>query len=311
MKRQYVSVISGFILVLLAGCSQQDDLTEVSIGENTIVINGSSTVFPISTEAAKRFIRQQPDTEISVKFSGTNAGFKLFCNGETDVSNASRPINAQEIAQCDKNQIDYVELPLAQDALAVVVHPSNDWVASLTLSELKTIWSKQSEDKIMNWNQVRSEWPDKLLSLYGRGRDSGTYDYFTTHVTGVTRESRSDYVASEDEEFLAEHIASDKNALGFFGIGAYHRHWDTLKLVPIDNGNGPVYPSMETVANGQYSPFSRPLFLYVNKQSLEDKPKLKIFLTHYYSNIATWLHFTGYMPLSEAQYADNIQKLLN
>ncbi len=311
MKRQYVNVISGLILVLLAGCSQQDDLTETRIGENTIVINGSSTVFPISTEAAKRFIRQQPDTEISVKFSGTNAGFNLFCNGETDVSNASRHINAEEIALCAKNQIDYVELPLAQDAIAMVVHPSNDWVDSLTLSELKTIWSKQSEDKIMNWNQVRPEWPDKLLSLYGRGLDSGTYDYFTTYVTGVTRESRSDYVASEDEEFLAEHIATDKNAVGFFGIGAYHRHWDTLRLVPIDNGNGPVYPSIETVANGQYSPFSRPLFLYVNKQSLEDKPKLKIFLTHYYSNIAKWLHFTGYIPLTEAQYADNIQKLLN
>ncbi len=310
MKQQYVSVIAGLVLAMLAGCSQQDDLSEVNITENTLVVNGSSTVFPISTEAAKRFIREQPETEISVKFSGTNAGFRLFCEGKSDVSNASRPINAEEVALCAKNQIDYVELPLAQDALAVVVHSGNDWVDSLTLDELKAIWSKQSEDEIMNWNQLRSEWPDKLLSLYGRGQDSGTYDYFTTHVTGVTRESRSDYVASEDEEYLAEHIAKDKNALGFFGIGGYHRHWDTLKLVPIDNGNGPVYPSIETVANGQYTPFSRPLFLYVNKQSLEDKSNLKVFLTHYFSNMVTWLHFTGYMPLTEAQYAQNIQQLL-
>lgn len=311
MKQQYVNVISGVFLVLLTGCSQQDDLSEISINENTIVIDGSSTVFPISTEAAKRFIRQQPDAEISVKFSGTNAGFRLFCEGKTDVSNASRPINAEEIALCAKNQIDFVELPLAQDALAVVVHSSNDWVDSLTMKELKAIWSKQSEDKIMNWNQVRPQWPDKLLSLYGRGQDSGTYDYFTNQVTGVTRESRADYIASEDEEYLAEHIASDKNALGFFGIGAYHRHWNTLKLVPIDNGNGPVYPSIETVASGEYTPFTRPLFLYVNTQSLDEKSNLKVFLTHYLSNIVTWLHFTGYMPLTEAQYANNIQKLVN
>lgn len=311
VKQHSFKVIGGLILIMLAGCSQQQDLSETEITENTIVINGSSTVFPITTEAAKRFLRQQPDADISVKFSGSNAGFQLFCEGKTDVSNASRAINAEEIALCAKNQIDYVELPLAKDALAVVVHPDNDWVNSVTLADLKTMWSKDSEDNIMSWNQVRSEWPDELLSLYGRGNDSGTYDYFTTHVTGVTRESRGDYVASEDEEFLAEHIASDKNALGFFGIGAYHRHWDTLKLVAIDNGNGPVYPSIETVNNGQYSPFSRPLFLYVNQQSLADKSHLKSFLTHYYSNIAHWLHFTGYMPLSAAQYAESIQKLSN
>lgn len=311
MKQQYVSMIAGLGLTLLAGCSQHDDLSETRITEKTIVINGSSTVFPISKEAAKRFIRQQPEAEISVKFSGTNAGFRMFCEGETDISNASRPINTEEIALCAENEIDYIELPVAQDALAVVVHSANDWVDSLTMSELKTIWSKQSDGKVLNWNQVRAQWPDKLLSLYGRGQDSGTYDYFTTQVTGVTRESRSDYVASEDEEYLAAQIAKDKNALGFFGIGGYHRHWDTLKLVPIDNGNGPVYPSIETVANGQYTPFSRPLFLYVKKQSLEDKANLKVFLTHYFSNIVTWLHFTGYMPYPEAQYAENIQQLLN
>jgi len=311
VKQQYVRVIAGLVLIMLAGCSQHDDLSETRITENTIVINGSSTVFPISTEAAKRFIRQQPEAEISVKFSGTNAGFRMFCEGKTDISNASRPINAEEIALCAENEIDYIELPLAQDALAVVVHSANDWVDSLTMSELKTIWSKQSDGKVLNWNQVRTQWPDKSLSLYGRGQDSGTYDYFTTQVTGVTRESRSDYVASEDEEYLAAQIAKDKNALGFFGIGGYHRHWDTLKLVPIDNGNGPVYPSIETVANGQYTPFSRPLFLYVKKQSLEDKANLKVFLTHYFSNIVTWLHFTGYMPYPEAQYAENIQQLLN
>lgn len=310
MKTQYVNVIAGLFLVsLLAGCSDKDDLSDVNITENTIVINGSSTVFPITTEAAKRYIRQQPTAEIAVNFVGSTAGFRLFCEGKTDVSNASRAINAEEIALCNANNIDYAELPIAKDALAVVVHPDNDWADSISMSELKKLWSKQSENKVLKWDQVRSEWPDEIVSLYGRGQDSGTYDYFTTHVTGVTRESRSDYVASEDEEFLAEHIASDKQALGFFGIGAYHRHWDTLKLVAVDSGNGSVYPSVNTVADGQYTPFSRPLFLYVSKQSLVSKPNLKTFLTHYNSNINTWLHFTGYMPLAKSQYADNIQTL--
>lgn len=299
--------LMGLLAFAVAGCAEQD-LTATQITDATIMVDGSSTVYPITLQAANRFLNTH-DASISVNYSGSSAGFRAFCRGETDVSNASRPINDEERAMCQENNIAFLTLPVAMDAMAIVVNPKNTWVDDISMAELNTMWSAQSEGKINEWQQVRAEWPDKPLSLYGRGQDSGTYDYFTTHVTGETRQSRHDYVASEDEEFLAAQIAEDENAIGFFGIGAYHRHWDTLKVIPVDNGQGAVYPSIETVADGSYQPFTRPLFLYVNKASLKEKANLKPFLQHYFTNLRSWLHFTGYMPIAETNYQDNLSKL--
>lgn len=290
------------------GCDS-DKTSDVEIGANTLVIDGSSTVYPISKEAAERFLRKNRNASISVKFSGSGAGFQLFCSGKTDINDASRPINAKEQALCEQNGIAYTALPLAVDTVAVVTHLKNDWVNELSVSELKTIWEKAAEGKISNWNQVRSSFPDKPLALYGRGQASGTYDYFTDKITGEAGVSRSDYIASENEEELVAKIAKDPNSLAFFGIGAYHRHWQELKLLAIDNGNGAVAPSLQTAADGSYQPLTRQLYLYVNQHSLQQKADLKPFLQHYYANLRTWLHFTGYMPLHNSDYQAVQQQL--
>ena len=228
-----------------SACGQQN--TQQAIGEHTIQINGSSTVYPISQEAAKRYMRKNRQADIRVDFVGTGAGFKLFCEGKTDINDASRTINAEEKALCAQNGIQYQELPVAVDTIAFVVNPKNSWVDYLSTDELKTIWAAESEGKITNWQQVRVGFPDAPLKLYGRSSGaSGTYDYFTEKVTGQTGSSRKDYTADENEEALAEQIAKEPNALGFFGIGAYHRNWQTLRLLSIDGGSGPVSPSLQT-----------------------------------------------------------------
>ena len=187
--------LMGLLAFAVAGCAEQD-LTATQITDATIMVDGSSTVYPITLQAANRFLNTH-DASISVNYSGSSAGFRAFCRGETDVSNASRPINDEERAMCQENNIAFLTLPVAMDAMAIVVNPKNTWVDDISMAELKTMWAEQSEGKINEWQQVRAEWPDKPLSLYGRGQNSGTYDYFTTHVTGETRQSRHDYVASE------------------------------------------------------------------------------------------------------------------
>jgi phosphate transport system substrate-binding protein len=214
-------------------------------------------------------------------------------------------INEEERALCATNGVEFLQLPVAMDTLAVVVHFDNRWTEHLTLAELKRIWEPAAEGAVTRWNQVRAEWPDQPLVLFGRGQDSGTYDFFTQHVTGAVRSSRMDYTASEDEEYLAEAIAAEPNSLGFFGVGAYHRHWDSLRLVAVDAGNGAVHPSLETARNGTYKPLSRQMYLYVSKSSLTEKPELARFLEHYFTGLERWLHLTGYIPLHEDVYAAN------
>lgn len=284
-----------------AACGS-DKTADVDITPDTIVIDGSSTVYPISKEAAERYLRKNKNTPISVKFSGSGAGFQLFCTGKSDINDASRSINDEEKALCAQNNIAYTELPLAIDTIAIVTHLKNDWANDLTAAELKTIWEKAAEGKLTNWSQVRTGFPDKPLSLYGRGKDSGTYDYFTAHINGEAGSSRSDYTSSENEEELVKDIAKDPNALAFFGIGAYHRHWQELKLLAVDGGNGPVAPSLQSAADGSYQPLTRPLYLYVNNASLANKAGVKPFLQNYYGSLRTWLHFTGYMPLADSEY---------
>lgn len=276
---------------------------------NTIIVDGSSTVLPITSEAARRFQRQQKQADIRVTGSGTTAGLRLFCDGSIDVANASRLIDDEERAICAAHDVGFLELPLAADTLAVVAHFDNDWVDHLTVDELRSIWEPAAEGSIMRWNQIRPMWPDEPLVLFGRGQDSGTWDYFTRQVTGELRSSRMDYTASEDEEFLAEGLAGEPNSLGFFGIGAYHRHWETLRLVAVDAGSGPVHPSLESAKDGSYRPLARQLYLYVNSASLRDKPDLSQFLDHFYSGIDRWLHLTGYLPLHEDVYAANRDRI--
>lgn len=205
-----------------------------------LLIDGSSTVYPLTREAVRRFQRAQPGHPIEVAFSGTSAGFRRFCAGKTDINDASRRMNSSEQALCAQNGIGYREVPLAMDAITVVVHPSNDWASDITVEELKKLWTPAAEDKVRHWSHIRAGWPDRPVKLFGRGQDSGTYDVFTRQIVGEAHRSRQDYTASENEEELAAGIAAEPDALGFFGIGAYHRHWDELKLLAIDSGKGPV-----------------------------------------------------------------------
>lgn len=274
-----------------------------------LLIDGSSTVYPLTREAMRRFQRAQPGHPIDVAFSGTSAGFRRFCSGETDINDASRKINSSEQALCAKNGIGYRELPLAMDAITVVVHPSNDWATDITVEELKKLWSPAAEGKVTHWSHVRANWPDRPMKLFGRGQDSGTYDVFTREIVGEAHRSRQDYTASENEEELATGIAAEPDALGFFGIGAYHRHWDELKLLAVDNGEGPVYPTLETVGEAQYQPLTRPLFIYLSERSLQDKPSTRAFVRHYLQGLPSWIHFTGYMPLRAERYAQNLKAL--
>lgn len=269
-----------------------------------IVADGSSTVYPITAEAARR-----TRTRIDNSFSGTTAGFRRFCAGETDISNASRPINAEELAACANAGVDFVELPIAFDAIAVVVNPANDWAHSITVEELRRLWEPAAEGTITTWRELRPEWPDRPITLYGRGQDSGTFDYFTTVIVGETRSSRGDYTASENEEELVAGIAGDPNALGFFGVGAYFRHWEELKDLAVDSGGGPVHPALREVLAGRYQPLGRPLFLYVSAASLQAKPELSTFLRAYLSGVNNWVHFTGYMPLSALAYDKALDRL--
>src|SRR5512137_2597256 len=231
-----------------------------------IKIDGSSTVFPISEAVAEEFqIQKRGKVRVTVGMSGTGGGFKKFCRGETDISNASRPISAEEMEACRKAGIKYIELPVAYDALTVVVNPANTWAKTLTVAELKKMWEPAAQGRITTWKQVNGSFPAEKLMLFGPGADSGTFDYFTEAINGKAKASRGDFTASEDDNTLVQGVENNKSALGYFGFAYYAAHKDKLRAVPIDGGKGPVAPSIETVINGTYSPLSRPLFIYVKE----------------------------------------------
>lgn len=293
--------------LLLGGCGEQSADSSPSGGHaaETVRIDGSSTVYPVMVRAVRNYQRKDAAASFDIRFSGTTGGFRKFCQGETDISDASRPINAEERAQCEANGVEYIELPLATDAIAVVAPLGNRWLTSLTLDELRRIWRPESTGQALRWKEIRPEWPDLPIGLYGPGKDSGTFDYFTEKVNGVSRASRSDYFGSEDDDELAEKIAGDAGGLGYFGLGVYHRHWETLRLVPIDAGEGAVYPSIETVSAGRYAPLARPLYLYVNRSALASQPALRPFLTETFTGLETWLFSTGYLPMPARVYREN------
>jgi phosphate transport system substrate-binding protein len=247
-----------------------------------------------------------PGVRVTVGVSGTGGGFSRFCAGETAISNASRPIKEEEIAACEAAGIEYIELPVAYDALTVVVNPANTWVDSLTVEELRTMWEPAAQGTVTNWSQVREGFPDQPISLYAPGTDSGTFDYFTEAIVGESGESRADFTASEDDNVLVQGVANDENALGYFGLAYYEANTDRLKAVPIDGGNGPVLPSRENVENGTYSPLSRPMFIYVNAEAAQ-RPEVQQFVQFHLQN-PDLVTEVGYVPLPAEAYTLAQQK---
>ncbi len=270
--------------------------------EGTILIDGSSTVAPITAAVAESFRDVYPNVRVPVGISGTGGGFKAFCAGETDISDASRPIKESEVDLCKENNVEYVELPVAYDGLAVLVNPQNDFVSCLTVAEMKTMWSPEAEDVVLNWNQIRAGFPAQPFTLYGPGVDSGTYDYFTQAVVGVEGASRGDFQPSEDDNVLVQGIAGDANALGFFGLAYYEANKDKLKLVSVDGGSGCVAPTTQTVANGTYQPLSRPLFIYVNKARIDEKDEISAFVEFYLKSASQLVGEVGYISLGAELY---------
>jgi phosphate transport system substrate-binding protein len=268
-----------------------------------IKIDGSSTVYPITRAVAEKFLtKQKQPVDINVEFSGTTGGFRKFCEGQTDISNASRPIHSDEMAVCNRYNVRYIELPVAFDALTVVVNKDNSWAKSLTTEELKKIWEPAAEGKIKSWNQVRTEFPNQPLNLFGAGKDSGTFDYFTEAIVGKEDSSRTDYVASEDDDILVQGVSQDPNALGYFGLAYYEKRSNDLKAIAIDSGKGSILPSRETVVKAQYQPLARPLFIYVNAGKAQKNPALKDFVEFYIDNAEKIVGEVGYIPLTEEHY---------
>lgn len=275
-----------------------------------ISIDGSSSVYPITEAVAEEFRKLHGDIRVTVGVSGTGGGFKKFSRGETDISNASRPIKASEIEACKNNGIDFIEIPVAYDGLAIVISAANDFVDYLTVEELKKMWEPAAQDKIRSWKQIRPSFPDEPLRLYGAGTSSGTYDYFTEAIVGEAKSSRGDYTASEDDNVLVQGVSSDKGALGFFGLAYYEENKTKLKLVGINAGKGVVYPNDSTVRTGVYAPLSRPEFIYVNAKSATS-PFVKEFIKFYMEQAPALVKEVGYVPLPTEVYQLSYNRFLN
>jgi phosphate transport system substrate-binding protein len=277
-----------------------------TLDERSVIrIDGSSTVYPVSEAAAEEFQKQYP-AHITIGVSGTGGGFKRFCAGEVALVGASRPIKTSEQQHCHAAAIEFVELPLAYDGIAVVVHPQNTWASSLTVADLKKIWQPDAQHTLLSWNQVRPEWPALPLSLFGPGVDSGTYDYFTKAIVGQEHYSRGDYTSSEDDNVLVRGVSREHGALGFFGLAYFEANADKLKLVAIDdqndaNGAGAIHPTQTTIKDGTYQPLSRPMFLYVNKAALARR-EVDAFVEFYLAHVVNFVEEAQYVPLPARAY---------
>ena len=303
----FVGVTFTAVLVLAAcGGGEGGDSSAAGALAGQVQIDGSSTVFPIQEAIAEEFQAANPNVRVSVGISGTGGGFKRFCAGETDISDASRPILQSEIDACAAAGIEYTELPLAWDGLSVITSPENDFAQCLTVDELKRIWEPGSS--VTTWRDVRSEWPAQAIKLYGPGTDSGTFDYFTEAIMGESGASRPDYQASEDDNILVQGVAGDRYSLGYFGYAYFAENQGRLKLMEVDGGNGCVAPSDQTIADGTYAPLSRPLYVYV-KHTAVARPEIKAYLDFLVGNAAEVVPSTGYHPLTAEEYAADMAKL--
>lgn len=272
----------------------------------SIEVDGSSTVFPISEAVAEEFNKVHPNVRVNVGVSGTGGGFKRFTVGETDISDASRPIRDSEREAAAANGVEYYELRVGTDGLSVMVSTQNEFVECLTVEELNKIWEPSSP--VNNWSQVRSSFPDRPLRLYGPDTDSGTFDFFTEEINGEAQSSRSDYTASADDNVLVQGIGGDRNALGYFGYAYYAENMDKLKLVAVDNGNGCVTPTLDTILSSEYEPLTRPLFIYVNKESLE-RAEVRVFVEFYMQQGEKLTREVGYVPVESSAYAENLRMI--
>ncbi|HEU4464290.1 MAG TPA: PstS family phosphate ABC transporter substrate-binding protein [Gemmatimonadota bacterium] len=298
-----LAAVASLALACGGGGEQGGDGTALS---GSIEVDGSSTVYPISEAVAEEFQRENPGTRVAVGVSGTGGGFKRFCAGETDVSNASRPIKDTEAEECERNGVRFTEVRVAWDGLSVITNPSNDFVACLTTDELKRIWEPGST--IDNWSQVRDGFPDKEIKLYGPGTDSGTFDYFTEAIVGEEDASRPDYTASEDDNVLVQGVEGDPGALGYFGFAYYEENAGRLRLLGVDGGTGCIQPSVETIENQTYAPLSRPLYIYVSDVGLA-KPQVEAFVEYHLNQGADLVRSVGYIPLQAEQYAEELDKV--
>ena len=296
--------------LLIFFCVIASNILHTHAADKIIKIDGSSTVYPVTEAVAEEFQKAKKGAiKVTVGISGTGGGFKKFCRAETDISDASRPILAKEIEVCKQNGIEYIELPVAYDGLAVMVNPKNTWVTSMTVAELKMLWEPAAQGKITKWNHIRPDWPDKKINLFGAGTDSGTFDYFTEAITGKSKSSRGDFTASEDDNVLVQGIGGDIYALGFFGLAYYEENTEKLKLVAIDDGKGPVFPSEKTVKDGTYQPLSRPIFIYVSRKAAE-KSEIKEFVDFYLKSAAKLVKQVKYIPFPDAIYKKGLDRFV-
>jgi len=297
MKRGLLIGASAALLSLALGTTPA-----VAAAGGIIKVDGSSTVFPITEAVAEEFqIQNRGRVKVTVGIAGTGGGFKKFCRGETDISDASRPILKEEIAACKAAGVSYIELPIAYDALTVVINPKNTWAKTLTIADLKKMWEPGAQGVVTRWNQVRSSWPAQPIALFGPGSDSGTFDYFTEAVNGKAKASRGDYTASEDDNVLVQGVESNANALGYFGYAYYIAHQDKLAAAAIDGGKGPVLPSEKAVNDGTYQPLSRPIFIYI-KAASASRPEVREFVEFYLKNGPDLIKEVKYVPLPAKAY---------
>jgi len=320
-KLVVLSVLGVLTFVVAAGCGGCGSGVQPSGGtlptnggssaasgeklSGTIDIDGSSTVYRLTAGAYEMFQEEQPDVEITVNYSGTGGGFKKFLDGKLDIADASRPIQQSEIDLAKEKGIEYIELPVAFDALTIAVHAENDWATEITVAELKKLWEPAAKGTITKWNQIRSDWPDKEIKLFGAGHDSGTFEYFTEAIVGKKGSERSDATATEDDNIIVQGVAGDKYAMGYLPYAYYEPNQDKLKALKIDwkadDEVGAIEPSVETVRAGTYNPLSRPLFIYVKKSSAE-RPEVKAFVDFYLAHAAKLSESLQYVPLPEAAY---------
>jgi phosphate transport system substrate-binding protein len=292
--------IPAVAVALAVGCgggsSQQG-----GVPAGDIKVDGSSTVFVLSEAVAEEFTNAGNRARVTVGQSGTGGGFQKFCRGETDISDASRPIRPTELQACKAAGINFFEIPVAYDGIAIVVNPKADWISDITKEELQMLWAPQAQGKVMRWNQVRASWPDREIHLFGAGVDSGTYDYFTEAITGKEGASRGDFTSSEDDNVLVQGVAGDELALGFLPYAYYNENKSRLKLVAVSAGKGPVAPSFDTIRNGAYNPLSRPLFIYASEKSLA-RPEVQQFVDFYIANVGGLAEEVGYVQLGDEGY---------
>lgn len=307
MKRSTMSRIAlpaALVLSLgLAACGGNNEEApgggDGASGE--VVVDGSSTVQPLTDAAGELFLEVNSAVDVSVATSGTGGGFKKFCQGQTDISNASRPIKDEEIAICEENGVEYTELQVAIDALTVVVNKDNDFISCLTVDELNTLWAPEAEGTVTTWNQVNPSFPAEPIELYGPGTDSGTFDYFTDEVNGEEGASRSDFNASEDDNVIVQGVAGSPNALGYFGYTYFEENSDALKAIEVDGGSGCVAPSSEAARDGSYVPLARPLFIYVSAAAYVEKPQVAEFVKFYAETGSEIAEAAQFIPLNDEQ----------